>query len=77
MSNLNVIVFCLCSIEQSTSVPSCTLITTNFGTRSFGLFERLDLLIGFVADVGTGLLDFGGCDIPGAVVGIVLGAGAT
>lgn len=43
ISNLNLMVFNLLSMEQSTSVPFCTLSITNLGMRSDDLFDRLDL----------------------------------
>lgn len=40
ISNLNLIVFDLFSIEHSTNEPCCTLNINNFGIRSDDLFER-------------------------------------
>lgn len=40
MSNLNLIVFDLFSMEHSTNVPCCTLNINNLGMRSDDLFER-------------------------------------
>lgn len=40
MSNLNLIVFDLFSMEHSTRVPCCTLNINNLGMRSDDLFER-------------------------------------
>lgn len=40
MSNLNLIVFDLLSMEQLTNVPFSTFNITNFGIRSDDLFDR-------------------------------------
>lgn len=55
MSNLNLIVFDLFSMEHSTNEPCCTLNINNLGMRSDDLFERrtfvsLDAVLADVAD---------------------------